>query len=56
MTRPPPVSKQDADAIAGYFGDGLKAGAATLKPVVTCGGQLSSGGFVAVAAAAGVKV
>jgi hypothetical protein len=51
-----PASKQDADAIAGYFGDGLKAGAATLKPVVTAVGQLSSGGFVAVVAAAGVKV
>jgi len=51
-----PASKQDADAIASYFGDGLKAGGAILKPVVTAVGQLSAGGFVAVVAAAGVKV
>ncbi|MGD0434589.1 MAG: hypothetical protein ABSA58_26220 [Acetobacteraceae bacterium] len=51
-----PASKQDADAIASYFGEGLKAGNAVLKPVVTAVGQLSSGGFVAVVAAAGVKV
>jgi hypothetical protein len=50
-----PASKADADAIAGYFGDGLKAGAATLKAVVTPVGSLSGGGFVAVVAAAGVK-
>src|SRR4051794_28942671 len=40
-----PSSKQDADAIAGYFGGGLKAGAAVLKPKVTEVGQLSAGGF-----------
>jgi hypothetical protein len=51
-----PASKQDAEAIAGYFGDGLKAGAAILKPKVTEVGQLSTGGFVAVVAAAGVKI
>jgi hypothetical protein len=51
-----PASKQDADAIAGYFGDGLKAGAAVLKPKVTEVGQLGGGGFVAVVAASGVKI
>lgn len=51
-----PASKQDADAIAGYFGDGLKAGGAVLKPKVTEVGQLSAGGFIAVVAASGVKI
>ncbi len=51
-----PASKQDADAIAGYFGEGLKAGAAVLKPKVVEVGQLSGGGFVAVVAASGVKI
>lgn len=51
-----PASRQDADAIAGYFGTGLQAGSATLKATVTAVGQLSAGGFVAVVAAAGVKV
>lgn len=51
-----PASKQDADTIAGYFGDGLKAGAAVLKPKVIAVGQLSTGGFIAVVAAAGTKI
>jgi hypothetical protein len=51
-----PASKQDADAIAGYFGDGLKAGNATLKPKVVEVGQLSAGGFLAVVAASGAKM
>ncbi len=51
-----PASKQDADAIAAYFGDGLKAGAAMLKPKVVEIGQLGGGGFIAVVAASGVKV
>ena len=49
-------SKQDAEAIAGFFGDGLKAGNAMLTPKLTELGALSAGGFVAVIAAAGVKV
>ncbi len=51
-----PASKQDAEAIAGYFGDGLKSGGATLHPKVTDVAQLSGGGFIAVIAAAGVKI
>ena len=51
-----PASKQDADTIAGYFGDGLKAGAAVLKPKVVGVGQLSTGGFIGVVAASGVKI
>jgi hypothetical protein len=51
-----PASRADADAIAGYFGDGLKAGRATLTAKVVDVGQLSVGGFVAVIAAAGAKV
>ena len=51
-----PASKADADAIAGYFGDGLKAGGAVLKPKVTEVGQLAVGSFVAVIAANGVKI
>jgi hypothetical protein len=51
-----PASKQDADAIAGFFGGGLKAGGATLTPKVTEVGQLAAGGYIAVIAAAGVKV
>ncbi len=50
-----PASKQDAEELAGYFGDGLKAGAATLKPKVTEVGKLSAGGFIAVVTASGVK-
>ena len=49
-------SKQDAEAIAGYFGDGLKAGNALLKPRLVEVGQLAAGGFVAVISAASVKV
>lgn len=51
-----PASKADAEAIAGYFGEGLKAGNATLKAKVTDVSQLAGGGFLAVVAAAGVKV
>lgn len=50
-----PASKQDADEIAGFFGDGLKAGAATLTAKVTEVGKLAAGGFVAVVVASGVK-
>jgi hypothetical protein len=51
-----PASKQDADAIAGYFGDGLKAGPANLKAQVVDVSQLASGHFIAVIAAAGVNI
>lgn len=51
-----PASKQDADAIAGYFGDGLKAGGAVLKPKVVEVGQLGAGGFIAIVASSGVKI
>jgi hypothetical protein len=51
-----PASKQDADAIAGYFGDGLRAGAANLKARAIDISQLASGQFVAVIAAAGVNL
>ena len=37
-----PASKQDADTIAGYFVDGLKAGAAMLKPIVSAVGLLAA--------------
>jgi hypothetical protein len=50
------ASKQDADTIASYFGEGLKAGAAILKPKVVEVGQLSGGGFIAVVAAGGTKI
>ena len=49
-------SKQDAEAIASYFGDGLKAGSALLRPKIVEVGQLAAGGFVAVISAASVKV
>ena len=51
-----PASKQDADTIAGYFGEGLKAGSAILKPKVVEAGQLGGGGFIAVVAAGGAKI
>jgi hypothetical protein len=51
-----PDSKQDAEAIAGYFGAGLHAGPASLKAQVIDIGQLASGRFVAVIAAAGVSI
>jgi hypothetical protein len=51
-----PASKQDAEAIAAYFGDGLKAGGAVLKAKATEVGQLSAGGFIAVVAASGAKI
>jgi hypothetical protein len=51
-----PASKQDADAIAGYFGDGLKAGPANLKAQAVDVSQVASGHFVAVVAAAGVNI
>jgi hypothetical protein len=50
-----PASRKDAETIAGYFGDGLKAGGAVLKPKVRAVGDLASGGFIAVVAASGVK-
>ncbi len=50
-----PGSKQDADAIAGFFGAGLKAGAAMLNPKPTELSGLKAGGFVAVIIATGVK-
>jgi hypothetical protein len=49
-------SRKDAEAIAAYFGDGLKAGAAFLKPQLVEVGQLATGGFVAVIAASAVKI
>lgn len=51
-----PASKQDAEAIAGYFGEGLKAGSAVLKSKVVEVGQLAAGGFVAIVAASGAKL
>lgn len=51
-----PASKQDAEAIASYFGEGLKAGGATLTPKLIEVRQLPSGGFVAIIAAAGVRI
>ena len=50
------ASRQDAETIAGYFGSGLKAGGATLTARVMDGGQLSSGGFVAIIAARGASL
>jgi hypothetical protein len=50
------ASKQDAEAIASYFGGQLKVGGATVSPVVKDVSQLSGGGFLAVIAAAGTKV
>ncbi len=51
-----PASKQDADAIAGDFGDGLKAGQANLRAQVVSISQLASGHFIAVVAAAGANI
>jgi hypothetical protein len=51
-----PRSKPDAEATAGYFGDGLKAGPASLRAQVVDVAQLASGHFVAVIAAAGVNI
>jgi hypothetical protein len=51
-----PASKRDADAIAGYFGDSLKAGPANLKAQVVDVGWLASGHFIAVIAADGVSI
>jgi hypothetical protein len=51
-----PVSKQDADAIAEGFGEGLRAGPANLKSQVIEVGLLASGHFVAVIAAEGVNI
>ena len=51
-----PASRQDAEAIASYFGGGLKAGNAVLSPRVTDGRQLASGGFVAVITANGANL
>jgi hypothetical protein len=51
-----PASKQDAEAIAGYFGDGLKAGNAMLAPRIEDVGQLAAGGFVAIITARGVNL
>lgn len=42
------ASKQDADAVAAFFGDGLKAGGALLKPKVVSAADLGAGGFLAV--------
>jgi hypothetical protein len=50
-----PATRKDAETVAGYFGDGLKAGSAILKPKVVELSQLRAGGFVAVIVAAGVK-
>ncbi len=44
------ASKQDAEAVAAYFGDGLKAGNAVLKPKVVAVGELGAGGFLAIIA------
>jgi hypothetical protein len=51
-----PASKQDADAIAGFFGDGLRTGPANLKAQAVDVSQLASGHFIAVIAAAGVNI
>jgi hypothetical protein len=51
-----PASRQDAEAIAGYFGDGLKAGNAVLFPRLVDGGQLAAGGFVAIITASGANI
>jgi hypothetical protein len=51
-----PASRQDAEAIAGYFGSGLKAGRAVLLPRVVDGRQLISGGYVAIITASGVNI
>jgi hypothetical protein len=51
-----PASRADADSIASYFGDGLKAGAAVVTAKVTPVGQLPAGGFIAVVAASGVNL
>jgi hypothetical protein len=51
-----PASRQDAEAIAGYFGGGLKAGQATLRPRVMDDRQLMAGGFVAIITASGANI
>ena len=51
-----PASRQDAEAIAGHFGDGLKAGRAVLMPRVVDDKQLATGGFVAIITASGANV
>jgi hypothetical protein len=51
-----PASKQDAEAIAGYFGGGLKAGHAMLTPRVVDGSRLAAGGFVAIITASGANL
>ncbi len=50
------ASKADANAIAGYFGDGLKAGSANLRAQVVDVNQLASGHFIAVIPAADVNI
>lgn len=50
------ASKQDAEAIAGYFGDGLKAGNSILKAKIVEAGQSGSGGYVALVAASGARL
>lgn len=50
------ASRKDAEAIAGYFGDGLKVGTATLKPKLVDVAALGDGaGFVAIIAAQGAS-
>lgn len=51
-----PASRPDAEAIAGYFGAGLKAGHAVLLPRIVDGQQLAAGGFVAVITANGANL
>lgn len=52
-----PASKLDAEAIAGYFGQGLPSGGAILTPkLIEVRQLLPSGGFAAVIAAAGVRI
>ena len=46
-------SRQDAEAIAAAMGEGLRAGAATLRPRVIDTNALAAGGFAVVIAAAG---
>jgi hypothetical protein len=51
-----PASKQDAEAIAGYFGEGLKAGPTTLTARAADDRQLMAGGYVAIITASGANL
>jgi len=51
-----PTSRQDAEAIASYFGTGLKTGSVNLRPHVMDERQLAAGGIVAIITASGTNV